>query len=34
MTRIGFGSRAITIGGFAAMLMAAVPAAHAEDKVV
>ena len=34
MTRKGFGLRAIAIGGFAAVLMAAVPAAHAEDKVV
>ena len=34
LTRRGFGSRAIAIGGFAAMLAAAVPAAHAEDKVL
>jgi molybdate transport system substrate-binding protein len=34
MTRKGFGLGAIAIGGFAATLMAAVPAAHAEDKVV
>ncbi|RUX69779.1 molybdate ABC transporter substrate-binding protein, partial [Mesorhizobium sp. M7A.F.Ca.US.005.03.1.1] len=34
MTRKGFGSRAIAIGGLAAALMAVVPAAHAEDKVV
>jgi molybdate transport system substrate-binding protein len=30
----GFGLRAIAVGGFAAALMAAVPAAHAEDKVI
>jgi len=34
LTRRGFGSRAIAIGGFAATLMAAVPAAHAEGKVL
>jgi len=34
LTRKGFGLRAIAIGGFAAMLAAAVPAAHAEDKVL
>ncbi len=34
MMRKGFGLRAIALGGFAATLMAAVPAAHAEDKVV
>ncbi|RVA29464.1 molybdate ABC transporter substrate-binding protein, partial [Mesorhizobium sp. M7A.F.Ca.US.001.01.1.1] len=32
MTRTGFGSRAIAIGGLAAALMAGVPAAHAGDK--
>ena len=34
LTRKSFGLRAIAIGGFAATLMAALPAAHAEDKVV
>ena len=34
MTRKDFGLRAIAIGGLAATLMAAVPAAYAQDKVV
>jgi molybdate transport system substrate-binding protein len=34
LTRKGFGLRAIAIGGFAATLMAALPAARAEHKVV
>ncbi|CDX52260.1 molybdate transporter subunit; periplasmic-binding component of ABC superfamily [Mesorhizobium plurifarium] len=34
MTGKGFGLKAIAIGGFTAMLMAAVPAAHADGKVV
>ncbi|TIV34674.1 MAG: molybdate ABC transporter substrate-binding protein, partial [Mesorhizobium sp.] len=34
MTGTGFGLKAIAIGGFTAMLMAAVTAARADDKVV
>jgi molybdate transport system substrate-binding protein len=34
LTRTGFGLRAIAIGGFAAMAMAAMPAAHADDQLV
>ncbi|TIU78484.1 MAG: molybdate ABC transporter substrate-binding protein, partial [Mesorhizobium sp.] len=34
MTGTGFGLKAIAIGGCTAMLMAAVPAAHADDNVV
>jgi molybdate transport system substrate-binding protein len=34
LMRKGFGLRAIAIGGLAATLMAAAPAAHAQDKVV